>query len=314
LLQINDAGFQDQANFHDAHAALTWRTTRPTEHFLTAAVDLWLEQRRDWELRDNISTDMHVAATVQLSNLWTLFALVTPYYPRWVENRETQDGARTERVAGNFWAFEVRTDPNKPFVLGISANVDKRLRGLAWQAGASLSLRPIPPLELNLIPTVNWTYGASRWISTEANPDGSRTYLFSDLDSRSFDITLRGTYAFTRTLSLQAYLQPFVASGHYTRATASTATGAKPLLTLDSFVDAALPVGTNPDFSSGEINLNLFVRWEYLPLSALWLVYTRNQQQTAYDAMEGPGRLRLDRFVGGPTTDVILLKLSYLWF
>ena len=61
-------------------------------------------------------------------------------------------------------------------------------------------------------------------------------------------------------------------------------------------------------------NLNLFVRWEYLPLSALWLVFTHNQQQTPYDPAEGNGRIRFDRFVDGPITDVILLKLSYLGF
>jgi hypothetical protein len=251
---------------------------------------------------------------LQLPNLWAIFAFVSPYYPVWVENRETQDGARTERPSGWFWAFDAKTNPNQPLVLEVSANADTRLRGRAWHGSATLSLRPIPQLELDLIPTVNWTYGAPRWVTTQANPDGSQTYLFGDLDSRSFDVTLRGTYAFTRTLSLQAYLQPFVASGHYSKVTSSTATGATPLLTLDSFVDATLPAGIAPDFRDGAINLNLFVRWEYLPLSALWLVYTRNQQQSAYDAMEGPGRIRFDRFAGGPTTDVVLLKLSYLWF
>ena len=58
------------------------------------------------------------------------------------------------------------------------------------------------------------------------------------------------------------------------------------------------------DFRDGEVNVNLFVRWEYMPLSALWLVYTRNQQQAPYDPMEGPGKIRFDRFSGGPTADV----------
>ena len=83
------------------------------------------------------------AATVQLSNLWTLFALVTPYYPKWVENRETQDGARTERVSGNFWAFEVKSDPNQPFVVGISGNVDKTM-----SAASPASFLPTPMLSM----------------------------------------------------------------------------------------------------------------------------------------------------------------------
>lgn len=314
-LQINDAGFLDQANFHDGFVSLVWRTTKPSEHLLTAAVELFGEHRRDWELKDNLSTDPHIDATLQFSNLWSVSALVSPYYPVWVENRETQDGARTERVAGYFANFDIKTDPNKPLVVELTGSLDRKARGNAWKGSAVLSLRPVPALELDLIPNFSWTYGSPRWIETVANMNGSKTYFFGDLDSRSFDVTLRGTYAFTRTLSLQAYLQPFVASGHFSKLTSSTATGDRPLLTLDSFVDAtALPDGQNPDFRDGAINLNLFVRWEYLPLSALWLVYTRNQQQSAYDAMEGTPRLRFDRFSGGPTTDVILLKLSYLWF
>jgi hypothetical protein len=30
--------------------------------------------------------------------------------------------------------------------------------------------------------------------------------------------------------------------------------------------------------------------------------------------MEGPGQIRFGRFAHGPTTDVALVKLSYLWF
>lgn len=313
-LQINDAGFLAQANFHDAYASLVWRTTKPSALFQNAQVELFMEHRRDWQLMDNLNTEWSLDATVQLANLWTIFYGISPYYPKWVENRETQDGARTERIGGYFTKFDVKSDPNRAVVIEINGSLDRRLRGLDWRASAVLSLRPFAALDLDLIPNAIFTYGAPRWVTTEMNGDGSRTYFFGDLDSKSFDVTLRGTYAFTRTLTLQAYLQPFVASGHYGRVTSSTASGQKPLLSLDSFVDATLPSGVHPDFRDGAINLNLFVRWEYLPLSALWLVYTRNQQQSAYDPAEGPGAIRLDRFAGGPTTDVILLKLSYLWF
>ncbi len=316
-LQINDAGFLDQANFHDAYAAVTWRTTKPTWRLLSAALELYVEHRRDWELEDNLSTDPHITASAQFPNFWTASVLIGPYYPKWVDNRETQDGARTQRTAGYYGIVNLKTDPNKPVVLELNSSLDARLDDdhRTLRGSATLSLRPFPALELDLIPNASWVSGSPRFVASEMNPDSSTSYYFADLEARSFDLTLRGTYAFTRTLTLQAYLQPFVASGRYTRPIQSIATGVKPLLTLDSFVGAALPEGTNPDFRDGAMNLNLFVRWEYLPLSALWLVYTRNQQQSGYDPMEeGPPSLRFDRFSNGPTTDVLLLKLSYLWF
>jgi hypothetical protein len=117
-------------------------------------------------------------------------------------------------------------------------------------------------------------------------------------------------------LGVRAYLQPFVARGHFGKPSAVTASGREPLLAVDDFVPANLPSGPvqNYDFRNGAINVNVFVRYEYLPLSAIWLVYTYSQTQTGYDPAEGPGRIRFDQFAGGPTTDVLLLKLSYLWF
>lgn len=314
-LQINDAGFLDQANFHDLFGSLTWRTTRPTEHFQSAALELYVEHRRDWALRDNLYSDPHLTATVELANFWTIEAEISPYYPRWFENRETEDGARTERGSGGYYALELATDPKQPFVASLSSSLLKVYGGLtSLRATATLSLRPIPALELDLVPDVHWSTGSPRWITTETNPDASRTYYFGILDARSFGVTLQGTYTFTRSLSLQAYVQPFFLGGHYDRFSSVTASGSAPRLARRAFVDATLPPGVAPDFRDGSLNVNLFLRWEYLPLSVLWLVYTRSQVQTDYDPAEGAGRIRLDPLVRGPATDTLLVKLSYLWF
>jgi hypothetical protein len=314
-LQINDAGFLGEANYQEGFASLTWRTTRASRHLLSASVEAYFAMRRDWRLDDILYNDPHVAATLELSSFWTLYAQVAPYFSRSVLTRETQDGARTERGAGSFATFTVKTDPRRLLALELTGTLLAIRDGeTAWDASARISLRPIPALDLDLIPTASWSRNAHRWIATQVNGDDSRTYLFGDLDARSFDVTLRGTYAFRRTLSLQVYVQPFLASGHYTRPTAATVSGARPLLALDAFTPATFPDGVAPDFRTGALNLNLFLRWEYMPLSALWLVYTRNQQQTPYDPIEGPGRIRIDQFARGPATDVVLLKLSYLWF
>src|SRR5262249_58842074 len=116
----------------------------------------------------------------------------------------------------------------RPVVVEVSGSLDRRLRGQEWHGSATLSLRPFSALDLDLIPNAVWSFGAPRWVTTEMNGDGSRTYFFGDLDSKSFDVTLRGTYAFSRTLTLQAYLQPFVANGHYGPVTAARGPGTPP--------------------------------------------------------------------------------------
>ena len=312
--QINDVGYQDVANFHDGNAQLTWRTTKPHGPLQAASISAELQHRRTW---DNLRLDLNPRLTVslQLKNLWSVAATAHPYYPKWYENRETQDGARTERNHGYYANLDVRSDPNRAVVFNTFARVLKNYGGLtALRSETTISMRPVSTLEVDLLANVSWETGGPRWIETADNSDGTRSYYFADLDARSVDLTLRGTYTFSPKLSLQAYLQPFVASGRYSRAIASTTSGPKPTLRLDSFSPGIAPSGALPDFQTGAINVNVFLRYEYLPLSALWLVYTREQQQSPFEPMDGAARLRIDRFTNGPTTDVVLVKLSYLWY
>lgn len=312
--QINDVGYQDVANFHDGNAQLTWRTTKPHGPLQAASISAEFQHRRTW---DNLRLDLNPRLTVslQLKNLWSVAATAHPYYPKWYENRETQDGARTERNHGYYANLDVRSDPNRAVVFNTFARVLKNYGGLtALRSETTISMRPVSTLEVDLLANVSWETGGPRWIETADNSDGTRSYYFADLDARSVDLTLRGTYTFSPKLSLQAYLQPFVASGRYSRAIASTTSGPKPTLRLDSFSPGIAPSGALPDFQTGAINVNVFLRYEYLPLSALWLVYTREQQQSPFEPMDGAARLRIDRFTNGPTTDVVLVKLSYLWY
>ena len=314
-LQLNDAGFLGEANFHDVVASATWRITKPTERFLAFAIEFFFEHKRDWKLEDNLNFAPEIHASLQLQNFWTITAQTSPYFKKWVENREIGDGARIQRNAGQYQSLDVKTDPNLALVAELSGSMIKVYGGMtSLSSQATFALRPYPALELDLIANARWVYGNPRFLERQGNLDGSNTYYFADLDAKSVDVTLRGTYTFTRTLTLQAYLQPFVASGHYSDVQSSTAFGDKPLLELGSFSPAVLPSGNNPDFRFGAINLNLFMRWEYLPLSALWIVFTRSQEQELYDPAEGNGRLRLLPFKNGPATDVVLLKLSYLWY
>jgi hypothetical protein len=56
------------------------------------------------------------------------------------------------------------------------------------------------------------------------------------------------------------------------------------------------------------------LRWEYTPGAAVIGVYTHASSQRDYDpTVEGIGRLRINKFSGGPATDVLLVKLSALW-
>jgi hypothetical protein len=79
---------------------------------------------------------------------------------------------------------------------------------------------------------------------------------------------------------------------------------------LLSELRAAPPPSVNPDLQEGVLNLNVVLRWEYLPGSTLFLVYTRAQIPALGG---GHGALDLGAVGRAPASDVLLLKATYFW-
>jgi hypothetical protein len=131
-----------------------------------------------------------------------------------------------------------------------------------------------------------------------------RYYLstFTDRYTREIDFTLRSDLTLSRDLSLQLYSQVFVARGRYERF--------RVLVAPDKFVEVpGYPL--NEDFHMRNFNLNTVLRWEYLPGSVLYVVWSQNRRatDTLYDRDDLTSMI--ETFDVHPS-NVFLLKLSYL--
>lgn len=311
-LEINDAGFNGAANDQLFHSMLTLRSTKPVLGMRDASALLGLVYE-DIPLTgapNGRFAYLNINAT--LPNFWTVYGHFIPYYLPYYNNREPRDGAELEVGAGWLASGTLKTDTSKSVIVGLAGFIEHTKRGIATNGSVTVNIRPASNVELDVISSGSWSYGDPRWISTTALPDGSRDYLFRDLDARSWDLLLRGTWTFSPTLSLQMYAQLYLDRGHYGRGSIVNGAGARPRLEQDAFRDVASAPVYDDDFRDSALNVNAFFRWEFLPGSALWFVYTRNQLNQPYDVAEGPGRVRFDKLVG-PSTDVFLVKLSYLW-
>ena len=112
---------------------------------------------------------------------------------------------------------------------------------------------------------------------------------------------LRGILTFTRRLSLQFYLQVLLARGRHENY--------RGLVSPTSFAPPEGDVGTY-DFNQATVNANVLLRWEYLPGSTFYLVWTqvRSGDSGVYATSL---RERLDQISQLPTQDVFLAKISY---
>jgi hypothetical protein len=116
------------------------------------------------------------------------------------------------------------------------------------------------------------------------------------------NITTRGTYAFSRDMTLELYLQPFVAVGDYT----SIRKLARPL----SFDFTPVAIDDDPDFNRKSLRGNVVLRWEYMRGSTLFVVWNMSTSDTTRAGVFSPRRDLGDTF-GAPGNHVFVVKMNY---
>jgi hypothetical protein len=133
--------------------------------------------------------------------------------------------------------------------------------------------------------------------------DGRVFSLFGDRDVDELDLSLRSTITFTTTLSLQMYSQVLLARGTYRNLG---------LLAGDARFLAPTTAPPSQDFNYAVLNANLLLRWEYMPGSTAYLVWTQGRAGNSGTYGTGFGT-RFGETLALPHEDVLLLKISY-WF
>ena len=167
----------------------------------------------------------------------------------------------------------------------------------------SVNYQPRPQLQTSLSAGVTDAHDAAQWIkSADVTGDGVTDYVYGELDRNVLNVTARGTYAFTRDMTLEVYLQPFVAVGDYSNI--------RRLARPKSFEFEPVTIDDNPDFNSKSLRSNIVFRWEYRRGSTLYLVYNVSNAD-----FSRPGEFSAFRDLrsgfGAAGTQVLMVKFNY---
>ena len=123
--------------------------------------------------------------------------------------------------------------------------------------------------------------------------DGADDHVYGRLKRNVVSVTGRATYAFTRDMTLEVYLQPFVAVGDYS--------DIRRLAQPKSFEFEPATI-SDPDFNRKSLRGNVVFRWEYLRGSALFVVWNVDNADSPSPASSPcsatPQRLRRHRHPG----------------
>lgn len=228
----------------------------------------------------------------------------------------SMDGDGRNRISGG---LGLRYSGDVEGGYGLSVLPRLQGRGQGW---FSWSLRP----------SLNWSRAPAFYVTQGEDPAAEATfgrrYVFAGLDQTSIDLTARMDMALTPRMTLQVYAQPFVATGDYEGFGALAAPGTFEFLRYGegpstlALVDgaysadadgagAAVPLEfDDPDFRVRSFRSNVVLRWEYLPGSTLFLVWSQDRERSFTDpSSAGPRDLR--RLFSDPMRNVFLVKATW---
>ncbi|MHB8055010.1 MAG: DUF5916 domain-containing protein [Candidatus Aminicenantales bacterium] len=252
-----------------------------------------------------------------------------------LNNLQTRGGPLTWIPTYTNASLSLSTDGRKPIVLEGNGSVgDGGRDGHYWQTGVSLRWKPASNVSFSIGPSYYAQTNETQWVRrfTDAlmtSTFGNR-YVFARLEQKMVSAEIRLNWTFTPRLSLQAYVQPFIAVGAYGQfkelvrprkydyglygENGSTINFSDGVYTIDPDGEGpaeAFALG-NPDFNMKSLRGTFVFRWEYLPGSLIYFVWTQNR--AGYD---NTGVLNFRRdfsdMFSAPGDNIFMVKVSYRW-
>jgi hypothetical protein len=244
-----------------------------------------------------------VGSEVQFLNYWRMF-VGGGRNARSYDDLDTRGGPPIVNPKDWFFNFFVGTDSRKSWQLSANGNLGGNEEGgRNRRANLEFRFQPEPRLQASLSADYSWGDDVAQWIqNSDVTGDGQDDHIYGRLHRNVVSVTGRTTYAFTRDMTLEVYLQPFVAVGDYT--------DIRRLARPKSYEFEPVSIDSNPDFNSKSFRSNVVFRWEYLRGSALYVVWNVSNADSSRPGEFSPFRDLRGGF-GGAGTQVFMVKLNY---
>ncbi|MFL6246739.1 MAG: DUF5916 domain-containing protein [Thermoanaerobaculia bacterium] len=322
--EINDIGFLPRTDAITTHAVLHYLNTDETKH--TREISVWAGKFQNWNFdRDLTANGFLLNGFVQLKSYWSVWGWAGRNEDH-IDDRITRGGPAMVYRGHHVYGAGFGNDSRKKVSFETELeHVRDEFTGTYDSYYLSLNYRPTPAIRVSLVPRYNRLHEVAQYVTTALGtgyePTYGNQYVFATLDQRTVDIGIRTEWTASSRLSLQLYVQPFVASGDYsgykylTRPRDDEFT---PLnaLTFDATDNAYRNSGANavafrnPDFNFRSVRGSAVARWEFRPGSAMYVVWSENREDVV---TQGDFRFRRDfaALPNAPSDDVFLVKFSY---
>lgn len=336
-LELNDLGFQRYADGLTQWVWGEYRDNEPGDKVMSFGVsgDVWMFGNNALSL---LSSGGGFNAWATFKNFWT--ANIGFGSARQRTNTSALRGGPAMHGDPDvrLW-MGGSTDSRK--MVRANVNVDARMEPAAhshsYTASGEIAIQARSDLDISIGTTFARNIDDDQYID-EALEDRSNTdqpdithYILGRLEQTTLALTLRLNYTFTPRLTVQLYAQPFTSTGRYTR---YKEVDAPKLADHDARFHVFAPLelllidgtyhvdrdrdGTREftfskaDFNFRQLRSNLVIRWEYLPGSAIFLVWSHDRSGS-----DDNGMFFLDKELQGIADatgeHVVMVKANY-WY
>jgi hypothetical protein len=309
-LALNDLGYLDRANRVFLDAQVSHRRLKPLGPIAryTATLSGWIDRTTGGL---NLGDGFTFNGSLGLKSGWGGGLYVFCGWPL-CDDRETRTEGRValcgedQRIKTSLSFY---SDSRKPVVALAELKWNTTEHGNTLGVFLSSQLNLHSRLQIELIPGYERSNGAVRWVDTQELTEGDH-FLFSNQKYEYWSVTLRGTYTFTTSLTLQAFSQVFLLGVDHQRKYAAPTLSPRKIHVAG--LVAAPDVPDDYDYTASNLNISVVLRWEYLPGSIAYLVYTGAFGDSREVADFRFGDVLNDLFLA-PAAHVLLLKISYFW-
>ncbi|MCW8823395.1 MAG: DUF5916 domain-containing protein, partial [Ignavibacteriaceae bacterium] len=334
--EVNDLGYGAYSDIINAHFATFYRWNNPTEIYQNAGIYAATFANFDFG-GNNTDQGNTLGGYMMLPNLYG-GEIYFSYQPETYNARRTRGGPLMLNLVSQAIDFNLYTDMREWWVVNIAGNFEFGEDINYSSISTNLEFKATTTLTLSVGPEFSQNSTQAQWIDNITDPTAQETYgkryVFAQLEQMTFAADIRADWIISPTLSLQAYLQPLIASGKYTdiKALAKPKSfdflkygeegstidksisedGSTDSYTLDADGEGpseAVTIG-NPDFNYISLRGNAVLRWEYMPGSTLFFVWTQSREDIQHDG-NFYFRKSMNNLMNVQPDNIFMLKITY---
>ena len=328
-LELNDLGYQRQSDRIVPYVWGQYREDEPSAHVLNWQVNADAFTVSNFEPM-LLAYGLEYNGSITLENYWSLGAGGRLQRSLWdpVALRGGPALRQDPNASGFAW---VNTDNRKPvwFSLNLSGNRNSTANSSSAEIDLGATIQARSNIDIYLGPTFATRQDSMQYVDQEPDQAGAMHYIFGAIRQTTASMTMRMNWTFSPHLTLQAYAQPFVASGRYDafkdvdQPHADAFADRFHVLSGNEYAitDGTISVHRNgaaysftqPDFDVRQLRSTIVLRWEYRPGSTVFAIWNHGQSsETDFDGRFNLGH-DLRQLAGAASENLVMVKANY-WF